>query len=454
MPADTVAAMTATTSLAGLASQAKADRNRAIDFYRAAAMVAVAIGHWCAMAFTPSPGGGITGRNALELAPQMSWVTWIFQVMPLFFVVGGFSSASSLDSHLAAGRPAGGWVADRLRRMCAPALVLAATWLAIIGVGMLTPARSVVLGAAAAAAIPLWFLANYTIDTAIAPLVRPWFKARPRLVGSVAVCAFALFELLHNRGVPVVGQLNWVLGWLLFQLIGFAWKDGLLGRAGHAAAVAGVGWAAAYAVVKLGPWPQAMVHFPGLTHSPTHPPSVALVLFGVAYSFTAIALAGPISRWLAGNRKAWAAVVGANGRAMTVYLWHLTAGVIAAGLFHVAGLLPTSPVGSGAWWLEKLPLMAASAAVLAGIVMAVGGHESRSLLAPRMGWQHGGVTITAVAAVLSLAIKGWASGNPVLIVVGCLSVLAVGHVGLRCGAAKQREAHSPRPFRASLQMKL
>ena len=52
------------------------------------------------MAFTHRADGSIAGRNALELAPPMSWITWIFQVMPLFFVVGGFSSAVSLDANL------------------------------------------------------------------------------------------------------------------------------------------------------------------------------------------------------------------------------------------------------------------------------------------------------------------------------------------------------------------
>ena len=206
--------------------------------------------------------------------------------------------------------------------------------------------------------------------------------------------------------MAVVGHLNWVLGWLLFQLLGFAWKDGLLGKVHHIAVLAVVMWSVAYALVKLGPWPQAMVHIPGMTHSPNHPPSVALVLFGLAYSLTAIALAAPINRWLSTSKRAWTLVVAANGRAMSVYPWHMTAGVLAAGVFNVLGILPHSPVGSGAWWWEKLPLMRTAAAFLAVIVVLVGGHESRSLLAPKAGWNAGSLTITLVAAVLSLAIKG------------------------------------------------
>ena len=62
-------------------------------------MLAVAFGHWLVIAVAADPDGGIVARNALEVAPQLGWLTWIFQVMPLFFVVGGFSSAMSLHAH-------------------------------------------------------------------------------------------------------------------------------------------------------------------------------------------------------------------------------------------------------------------------------------------------------------------------------------------------------------------
>ena len=105
------------TSVKDLAGAAKADRNRAIDLYRALAMLAVSIGHWAAIVMTTDADGELVTGNALEFAPSMSWLTWILQVMPLFFVVGGFSSAMSLDSHNAKGGRPQDWVAARLRRM-------------------------------------------------------------------------------------------------------------------------------------------------------------------------------------------------------------------------------------------------------------------------------------------------------------------------------------------------
>ena len=87
-------------------------------------MLAVSIGHWAAIVMSTDADGDLVTGNALEFAPSMSWITWILQVMPLFFVVGGFSSAMSLDSHNGRGGRPQDWVAARLRRMLAPTTTL------------------------------------------------------------------------------------------------------------------------------------------------------------------------------------------------------------------------------------------------------------------------------------------------------------------------------------------
>ena len=39
--------------------------------------------------------GEFTGENLLELNPDLQILTWVFQVMPLFFIVGGFTNGTS-----------------------------------------------------------------------------------------------------------------------------------------------------------------------------------------------------------------------------------------------------------------------------------------------------------------------------------------------------------------------
>lgn len=428
----------ATPSLGDLAGAAKADRNRAIDLYRVLAMGAVAVGHWIAMAISVRPDGSLDGGNALSTDPSLAWISWILQVMPLFFVVGGFSSAMSLDAQAKAGVTSSGrihrpqdWVYARLRRMVTPTAVLAASWLILIFGGYLTGAGAIVAAGATAAAIPLWFLSNYTIDTAIAPAVLPAFRRHPGLVAGGGIAVYLVLEALRFVDVGVLrhlSHLNWVLGWLLFQVAGFAWRDGMLPEGRRMLAVAAGFWSAALAAVTFGPYPTSMVHFDGIVNSPTYPPSLALMLFGAAYSATAIAAAPTISRFLAGNAKVWAGVVGANAVAMSVYLWHMTAAVAASAVLYAFGMLPTAVPGTAAWWAQKLPIIVLAALFLVIIVAAVARIERKALLAPRAGWTGGPLSMVLVAAALSAAIKLWASGSVATVVGGTLitCVLAFG----------------------------
>jgi hypothetical protein len=435
-----------TIGLRDLAAAASKDRNRAVDFYRALAMGAVALGHWAAIAFAVDQDGGLTSGNALEQAPSMAVASWLFQVMPLFFVVGGFSSAMSLDAHNRNGGSPQDWIAARLRRMVAPTAMLATTWLVALALGSALGLGSLIVVGAVAGAIPLWFLANYTIDTAIAPYLLPRFRRNPALVTGLGVGLFLTLEMVRFAGVPYLPQINWVLGWLLFQTAGFAWRDGLLPTGRRLLAGAGVLWALAVLSVTVGPYPVSMVHFPGIGDlSPTHPPSLALMLFGSAYSATALAAAPRISAWLARptSARAWSAVVAANAVAMSVYLWHFTAAVAAGGLLYLLGIVPDASVGSVDWWIQKMPLIGLSMVFLIAIVAVVARFEQRALLAPRRPWRGGPLSMIAVAIVLSTAVKLWTSGSAPMIVASTAVVVAIHHLVLGDAGARIRARLAP-----------
>lgn len=317
--------------------------------------------------------------------------------------------------------------------MVAPAAALAGFWLVLAVVGVVLGLGGVVMVGAVAAAIPLWFLANYTIDTAIAPWILPAFRRHPVLVMGGGLVAFVAVEAIRLADVPVLPHINWVLGWLLFQVAGFAWRDGLLPTGGAMAAAAAALWVAAVGAVTFGPWPLAMVHHSGLAVSPTHPPSLALLLFGAAYSATAIAFAPRISAFLSRSPRAWAAVVAGNAVALTVYLWHFTAFIAAAAIFYAFGSLPTAEVATTAWWLQKLPMMAVAGIGLVGIVATVSGVERRALLAPRRPWRGGEASMFATAMVISVAIKIWVMGAFIAALIGPSLVLVVWFGVLRAG---------------------
>jgi hypothetical protein len=409
---------------ASIAAATPLDRNRAVDFYRAAAMGVVAVGHWLGMVVVMERGE-LAGGNLLDWAPQFGWATWIGQVMPLFFFVGGFASATSLRSAERAGVRPADWVVTRLRRMLAPAAALALVWSVALGIGAALGGFGVVAMGAIGAAIPLWFLANYTIDTALAPFTFRWFRAQPGLLVGGLVALFALGEAARFAGVPVLPQLNWVIGWLGFQVAGFAWQDGRLPTGRRLAALAATFWALAVAAVTIGPWPAVMLHHGGLDHSPTHPPSTALVLFGMAYSFTAAAFAPAVTRWLECSPRAWRATVAANVVAMSVYLWHMTAAVLVAAVVYLVNLVPTADPGSGAWWSTKPWFLVLNLLVLIPIVRRVAPIEQRALTAGRATWRWGTASILVAAALLSASVKAWSSPQIAVLLAGLVATLGI-----------------------------
>jgi hypothetical protein len=404
-------------------------RNRAVDLYRAAAMAVVAVGHWLGMVVVLRHGQ-VDGGNLLDFAPGYGWITWIGQVMPLFFFVGGFASATSLRSAERNGVREADWVATRLRRMVTPAAALAGAWAIALALAVAVGGYGVAAAGAVGAAIPLWFLANYTIDTALAPFTFRWFRTHPARLIAGWLALFAVGETAGFAGVPYLPEINWVIGWLGFQIAGYAWQDGRLPTGRRLAVLAAGLWALALAAVQLGPWPAVMLHHGGLQHSPTSPPSTAFLLFGFAYSLTAAALAPAVNRWLERSSRAWRTTIAANAVAMSVYLWHMTAAVLVAGVAYATHVLPTSAPGTGAWWLAKPPFLAANLAVLVPIVRRVAPIEQRALLGGPTTWRGGTGSMLAVAGVLSISIKAWSSPHATVLIAGLLGTLAVWRLAL------------------------
>ncbi len=409
-------------------------RNRAVDAYRAGAMCAVALGHWLAAAIIRDDHGNLQGINALSRVPSLHWITLLFQVMPLFFCLGGYSNAASLDAHRRHGGSNAAWVAARLRRLGTPAAALAGTWTALLAASAVTGVvPSLVAAAAAVAAIPLWFLANYVVDTAVAPFTLTWHRRRPAAFLAGLGGLFAALEVTRLLGVPYLAEANIVIGWMLFQVLGFWWRDGLLPAPRRLVGLAAASATACAGLIALGPWPLAMVNVPGADVSNTWPPSLALVTYGIACTFVAIAAAGPLNRLLTRNFGLWKLVAGANTITMTVYLWHFSAMAAVGGLWAATGWLSAAPVGSGGWWLAKLPMLGGALVVLVGLVVAFGRYEREGLLGRRHSAPAPHAAVVAAAAVaLGGGFEVWtmAEGNAALTVAGMAGVLA-GHQVLR-----------------------
>ena len=94
-------------------------RDRTVDLVRAGAIVLVVTGHWLAVTVSVDDGR-LTGGNVLALVPAVQPLTWVVQVMPLFFLVGGWATAASWRSSVARGTATVVWLRARLDRLLRP----------------------------------------------------------------------------------------------------------------------------------------------------------------------------------------------------------------------------------------------------------------------------------------------------------------------------------------------
>src|SRR5215472_9101252 len=346
-----------------------AHRDRAVDALRALAIAGVILGHWLVIALVVTSGRtghALHDQSPLAAMPALTPVSWIFQTLAIFFLVGGYAAARSFHGGYRS------WLRQRLARLSRPVLVLAAVWAPLAAGLYLSGAVS---GADLHTVLtlvldPLWFLGVYAVLTALTPLAVALVRRFGVLAAAFPLIVVAAADAVRfDLGGPSwPGWVNVVAGWLVPYLLGIAWARGAFpGRKGPALMLAG-GAAATAALVLWAGYPASMVGVIGAAISNLNPPTLAVVTFGIAQASMALLLAGPLARWMR-RPLAWAAVATANLSAMTLFLWHQTAflAVTAAGLAF--GRLPglhTAPV-SGVWVAQRIAWLPAFAVALAAL---------------------------------------------------------------------------------------
>ena len=342
-----------------LAEKTPESRNRYVDFLRAVSIGAVVFGHWL-IAAPWIQDGRLRLDHMLALAPWTRWLTLVFQVMPVFFVVGGYSNAASWEAARRESLPYGTWVASRMKRLVGPVLPLLAVWAALAMVFHLMDVRpEIVRKGSQLALVPVWFLAVYLLVVLFVPATwRLWERFRIASFWGFAVGALLVDGVRFAGGIVALGWLNYLFVWLGVHQLGYLWRDGGLKGMRRALPWA-VGGAIAWSgLVRFGPYPMSMVGVPGEEVSNTMPPTILLMALGAVQTGLLLAVEGPMRRWLASGKR-WAGVVLVNGTIMSVYLWHLTALALLVGLAALCGgiglhLIP----GTAAWWTARIPWFA------------------------------------------------------------------------------------------------
>ena len=354
-----------TARLSAIAQRTPASRDRYVDFLRAFSIGAVVIGHWITTLVIYEQNG-IRIRNAVGVIPGMWLASWIFQVMPLFFFVGGFSNLLTYDSLRRRGQPLSVFFRTRAMRLFRPSFVFIAIWIIIIGIVSLFFHwwERYALGALLIFG-PLWFLGVYSFVIFCAPAMLGLHRRFGLYVPiTLAVLVVLIDVLSFGFGIPHIRLFNTAFVWLLVHQLGFFYADGSLLRRPRLvpALMAMAGLAGLILLTNFVGYPRSMVGTGFDRISNMSPPTVCIVMLALWQIGLAMLLRDPVNRWLQ-RRQSWMAVLWANSTIMTIYLWHLTAYAAAYLIFLPTGWTRSAEI-TAVWWLQRLIWITIPSAIL------------------------------------------------------------------------------------------
>ena len=388
-----------------LAQQTSGDRNRYVDFLRAVSILVVITGHWLIVALYYHDGS-LTPGDMLVMQPGTQWLTWLFQVMPIFFIVGGYANAVSLESAHRREIDYAGWLAVRLNRLVTPLLVLLLGWAFIAAIMYFSGVSGDVTRLASRTAlIPTWFLAIYIMVVVLAPATyaawRRWgFASFWALAATGAFVDVAFFV----ADLQLLGWSNYFWIWLAVHHLGYAWRDGRMGTPVRLLAYSAFSLLVLGLLVFKGPYPLAMVGSPDEDISNSLPPKITLLLLAISQFGVLLAVEGPMRQLLSGIR-IWTATVLINSMIMTLYLWHISVMVIIVSLAYMAGGLGLGiEPGSADWWITRPVWVAVLYSVLLPVTLLLSPFERHARVAaeavPAAARQVGGAMLICLGVAL------------------------------------------------------
>lgn len=328
------------------------ERDIYVDFLRAFSILVVVLWHWAFTILQWSPDGP-SATSPLGFTEGLWVFTWLFQVLPLFFFVGGYVHLRAWQRAKSRGEGLGRFVWIRVRRLSLPAVALAAVWIAL-GVALGGAFDIAWIGRAVLLVIsPLWFIAVYLLLIALIPL---WFTLLERFGAVVFVWMIGLTVLVDvvrfRVGLEELGYVNMVLVWGVAFQAGFYYERLVKAPRRVDSALMLAGLFGLVGLVGSGLYPGSMVGVPGET-SNIAPPTLSIIAL-LAFQVGAAELARPrMQRWLHRERVRRVVVV-VNRFAMPLFLFHGTGMAIGRFLIYFYnGQIGERTVPDTQWWLQR-----------------------------------------------------------------------------------------------------
>ncbi|MET4781032.1 acyltransferase [Glaciihabitans sp. UYNi722] len=366
-------------------------RDLTLDLARVFCVLLVVVVHLLFVGVGRDASGALVVSRPILNQPWFAGVTWIGQIMPLFFVVGGFASLTAWRSLVRRGGGASEYVRNRVLRLAQPALPLFVFYVVVLGIATLVGIDPKLLQTVATGAgSPLWFLAAYGLCQAFMPIMAGWHARAPKatlvalLAGGIVVDA-----LRYSTGITEIGLANLFFVWLLVQQFGFWYADGWFARRSwwQLLVIAAASYAVLVPLTTIGPYsPDMLVNL--------NPPTLPLVALALGQACV-LRLLRPVLAGLMRTGGAKAVVFVVGSRLMTVYLWHLPVIILLSGaalLIPGASPAPATP----AWWWSRPILYVLVLVAIFGPSFIVGRWEApREVTATPPGW------VVVIAAVLN-----------------------------------------------------
>ena len=341
------------------------ERDSAVDLVKAACLIVV-VGLHAMMAGITVGEDGLAITNALEGHPIFAWATWAVQIMPLFFLLGGFSSMTQWRRMKARGATAGEYIRQRVHRLAHPALLpLAVIIGSLAAVAIAGVSNEVVSQVGFRIGQPLWFLAVYLGCAGFIPLMANLHDRAPkRTLFGLLAAAVIIDTLVAVFQAPLLGAFNFLFVWLFVQQLGFWYADGWFLRRNRTVLFAMFLASFGLLVVLT-----LVVGYSTDMYVNLNPPTICILVLGVG-QISLFSWAHPYLQKLSRVPSLASAAGGINANSMTIYLWHVPVVVIVALTMLTANFPLPEPL-SDQWWQTRPLFFAAIAVGLIPVVLLV-----------------------------------------------------------------------------------
>ncbi len=283
---------------------------------------------------------------------EAAWVwplTWLLQLVPLFFLAGGHANLLAWRAARDAGAGYGTYLVGRIGWLIRPVFAFVVAWLMIpLSLELLAAPETAIRAFGRLIVQPLWLLGLYLLVVALTPAM---YRLHRRLPVATPLALLAGVVTLSAAGGAVGTHVGGVLVALLFGQLAFHYADGTLWRVPRWALVACAlaAFCGLVALTTLGAQPKLQLAVP--TGYAAFAPSLAGVLLLGLVQTCLVALPRERGLRVVATSPPARAMAVIRAAPMTVYLVYLCAMLFLEG---VVGVARRAGVGSsGIDWLLR-----------------------------------------------------------------------------------------------------